>query len=264
MKRANVLLVTGIALIALLIVLALAAPLVSPADPASIDKDNLLMPPSRAHPFGTDSLGRDIYSRILYGARVSLGIGLIAVGLSTLIGVALGALAGYYGGFLDSLIMRAVDIMLCFPTFYLILAVVALTGPSVFNIMAIIGCTSWMGTARLIRGEILSLREREFIQAARAIGASPARIIARHLVPNAIGPVIVQATLGIGGAILLESGLSFLGLGVQPPTPSWGNILIESKATLGVAWWITVFPGLSIVLTVVSFNFVAEGLKKKW
>jgi peptide/nickel transport system permease protein len=158
--------------------------------------------------------------------------------------------------------MRFCDIMLCFPTFFLILAVVAILEPSIFNIMIIIGLTSWMGPARLVRGEILSLKEREFIQAETALGASDLRIIVRHLIPNAAGPVLVNATLGIAGAILLESGLSFLGLGVQPPIPSWGNILIESKSTLGIAWWITVFPGLAILITILGFNFIAEGLKK--
>jgi peptide/nickel transport system permease protein len=158
--------------------------------------------------------------------------------------------------------MRCADIMLCIPTFFLILAVVAMVDPSIYNIMVVIGLTGWMGPARLIRGEILSLKEREFIQAERAMGASDSRIIVRHLVPNALGPVLVNATLGLAGAILLESSLSFLGLGVQPPTPSWGNILIESKSTLGIAWWITVFPGLAIMVTILGFNFMAEGLKK--
>ena len=243
--------------------LALLAPAVSPFDPTQIDADNLLMPPSGEHLLGTDSLGRDILSRMIYGARISLGIGLIAVGIATIIGLILGSVAGFYAGRLDAWIMRFVDIMLCFPTFFLILAVVAILEPSITNIMIIIGLTSWMGIARLVRAEILSLKEREFIQAARAIGASNARIIIRHLIPNAIGPVLVSATLGIAGAILLESGLSFLGLGVQPPTPSWGNILIESKSTLGVAWWITFFPGIAILVTILGFNLIAEGLKKK-
>lgn len=259
----NKALLLGVLIISLFSLMAILAPLISPYEPSRIDQESLLMPPSRAHPLGTDGLGRDILSRIFYGARISLTIGLIAVGIATIIGVILGSIAGFYGGWIDALIMRFVDIMLCFPTFYVILAVVAILGPSIFNIMLIIGLTSWMGPARLLRGEILSLKEREFIQAARAIGASHFRIIARHLLPNAIGPVLVSATLGIAGAILLESGLSFLGLGVQPPTPSWGNILIESKSTLGVAWWITVFPGLVILLTILGFNFIAEGLKKK-
>lgn len=252
----------GCVIIGIFGLLAVLAPLISPHEPSLIDQNNLLMPPSRAHIMGTDSLGRDLASRIIYGARISLSIGLIAVGIATLVGLVLGAAAGFYGGLTDAIIMRFVDIMLCFPTFFLILAVAALLEPSIFNIMAIIGFTSWMSPARLVRGEILSLKEREFIQAEKAIGASNLRIISMHLIPNAIGPVLVSATLGIAGAILLESGLSFLGLGVQPPVPSWGNILIESKSTLGVAWWITVFPGMAILLTILGFNFIAEGLKK--
>ncbi|MFH1888942.1 MAG: ABC transporter permease [Candidatus Omnitrophota bacterium] len=259
----NKTLLTGILIIAVFSIIAIFAPILSPYDPSQIDGASLLMPPSGKHLLGTDSLGRDILSRMIYGARISLSIGLIAVGIATSIGLILGSLAGFYGGFIDSLIMRFVDVMLCFPTFFLILAVVAILEPSIFNIMAIIGLTSWMGPARLIRGEILSLKEREFIQAERAIGASNFRIISRHLVPNAIGPVLVNATLGIAAAILVESGLSFLGLGVQPPVSSWGNILIEAKSTLGIAWWITIFPGLAILITILAFNFIAEGLKEK-
>lgn len=255
-------LLAGCIIIGVFSAIAVLAPVISPYDPGVIDQNSLLMPPSVRHLLGTDSLGRDLASRIFYGARISLSIGLIAVGIATLIGLIIGSAAGFYGKLADALIMRLVDIMLCFPTFFLILAVVAILEPSIFNIMVIIGLTSWMGTARLVRGEILSLKEREFIQAERAIGASSLRIICRHLIPNAIGPVLVSATLGIAGAILLESGLSFLGLGVQPPTPSWGNILIESKSTLGVAWWITLFPGLAILVTILGFNFIAEGLKK--
>lgn len=259
----NKTLIFGLIIISFFSLIALAAPLISPYDPSVIDQNNLLAPPSPEHMLGTDSLGRDLLTRLIYGARISLTVGLIAVGIATVVGLIMGSIAGFYGGFIDSLIMRFVDIMLCFPTFYLILAVAAIMGPSVFNIMVIIGLTSWMGVARLIRSEILSLKEREFIQAERAIGASNLRIIALHLIPNAAGPVLVNATLSIGGAILVESGLSFLGLGVQPPTPSWGNILIESKSTLGVAWWITLFPGLAILSTILGFNLIAEGLKKK-
>lgn len=253
----------GTLIIAVLGVIALSAPLISPYDPTAINQANLLMPPSGKHLLGTDGLGRDILSRMIYGARISLSIGIIAVGIAILVGVFFGSIAGFYGGIADSIIMRFVDIMFCFPAFFLILTVVAILEPSIYNIMAIIGLTSWMGTARLIRAEILSLKEREFIQAEVALGVSHARIIIRHLIPNAIGPVLVSGILGIAGAILLESGLSFLGLGVQPPTPSWGNILIEAKSTLGVAWWITLFPGLAILVTVLGFNLIGEGLKKK-
>ncbi|MCK9604176.1 MAG: ABC transporter permease [Candidatus Omnitrophica bacterium] len=259
----NKLLFTGLIIILFFSIIAILAPLISPYNPSEIDADSLLVPPSPRHLLGTDSLGRDILSRMIYGARISLSIGFIAVGIALAIGLVLGALAGFYGGLIDALIMRFVDIMLCFPTFFLILAVVAILEPSIFNIMVIIGLTSWMGTARLVRAEILSLKEREFIQAEIAIGASDFRIITRHLIPNALGPVLVSAILGIAGAILLESGLSFLGLGVQPPTASWGNILIEAKSTLGVAWWITIFPGLAILITILGFNLIAEGLKEK-
>ena len=253
----------GLIIIIFLSGIAIFAPFISPHDPSIIDQKSLLVPPSHEHILGTDSLGRDLLSRLIYGARISLSVGLVAVGIATLIGLGLGSIAGFYGGAIDSLVMRFVDIMLCFPTFYLILAVSAIMGPSVLNIMLIIGFTSWMGAARLIRSEILSLKEREFIQAERAIGASNFRIITFHLIPNAIGPVLVNATLNIAGAILVESGLSFLGLGVQPPTPSWGNILIESKSTLSVAWWITLFPGMAILITILGFNLIAEGLKKE-
>jgi peptide/nickel transport system permease protein len=258
----NPYLIAGIILIGLMSLCAVLAPVISPYNPTGIDRHDLLSPPSERHMMGTDSLGRDLLTRMIYGARISLSIGIIAVGISVLLGVFLGSLAGFYGSWIDNLIMRFADVMLCFPTFFLILAVVALTEPSIFNIMAIIGVTSWMGAARLIRGEILSLKEREFIQAETALGASHARIIMLHLIPNALGPVLVNATLGIASAILLESGLSFLGLGVQPPIPSWGNILIESKSTLGIAWWITVFPGAAILLTIMGFNFLSEGFKK--
>lgn len=261
--RDNLSLLTGSLIIVIFSLIAIFAPLISPHDPTAIDQNNLLMSPSKAHLLGTDSLGRDVLSRMIYGARISLSIGLVAVGIATILGLILGSIAGFYGGLIDSLIMRFLDIMLCFPTFFLILAVVAVTEPSIFKIMAIIGITSWMGPARLIRSEILSLKEREFILAEIALGASNTRIITKHLIPNAIGPVLVNATLGIGGAILLESGLSFLGLGVQPPVASWGNILIEAKSTLGVAWWITLFPGLAILITILGFNLIAEGLKKE-
>ncbi len=252
----------GVAIIVFFSCVALLAPWISPLDPSLIDGQNMLMPPSPKHLLGTDGLGRDLLSRMIFGARISLSVGIIAVGISIFLGLFLGSCAGFYGKTVDTLVMRSADIMLCFPTFFLILAIIALVEPSIYNIMIVIGLTSWMGPARLIRGEILSLKEREFIQAEIALGASDLRIIIRHLIPNAIGPVLVNATLGIAGAILLESSLSFLGLGVQPPIPSWGNILIESKSTLGIAWWITLFPGLAILITILGFNFIAEGLKK--
>ena len=186
----------------------------------------------------------------------------MAVGIATLIGLFIGALAGYYGGWVDSALMRLVDLMLCFPTLFLILAVIALLGPSIWNIMAVIGLTGWMGVARLVRAEFLSLREREFVTAARALGAGDTRLILRHMLPNALTPVMVSATLGVAGAILTESALSFLGLGVQPPTPSWGNILTAGKDNIEIAWWLSVFPGLAILITVMSYNLLGEGIRE--
>jgi peptide/nickel transport system permease protein len=222
----------------------------------------VLMPPDSEHWLGTDPLGRDVLSRIIYGSQVSLKVGFVSVGLATLIGILVGSLAGYYGGWTDLVLMRFVDLMLCFPSFFLILAVIAVLEPSIWNIMVVIGITSWMGVARLVRAELLSLKEREFVVAARALGASDVRLILRHLLPNALAPVMVSATLGVAGAILTESALSFLGLGVQPPTPSWGNILTAGKDNIEIAWWLSVFPGLAILLTVMSYNLLGEGIRE--
>jgi len=257
----NKLLLFSAVFILLILAFAAFAPLVATHDPSTIDTDNILAAPSAAHIFGTDTLGRDIFSRIVYGSKISLSIGFIAVGIAVLIGVFLGSMAGYYGGSLDYAIMRFVDIMLCFPTLFLILAVIALLEPSIYNIMFVIGATGWMGVARLVRAEVLKLKEADFVLAAKVMRRSGAWIIASHLIPNAIGPVLVSATLGLGGAILVESALSFLGIGVQPPVPSWGNILMDGKSTLGVAWWLTIFPGVFILLTVLSYNLLGEGLR---
>lgn len=250
----------GAAIVLVMFVMAMAAPLLG-GDPGAIDIVQRLQPPGWQHPLGTDDLGRDVFTRILYGARISLLVGFVAVGIATAIGIVLGALAGYYGRWVDALLMRFVDVMLCFPTFFLILAVIAFLDPSIWNIMIIIGLTGWMGVARLVRAEFLSLRERDFVLAVRAIGASDARIIFRHVLPNALSPVLVSATLGVAGAILTESALSFLGIGVQPPTPSWGNMLIAGKQTLGTAWWLSVFPGLAILVTVLGYNLLGEGIR---
>ena len=258
--RHNRMALVGAAIVLVMFMMAAAASLIS-ADPAAIDVGQSLLPPSLAHPLGTDDLGRGVLVRMLYGARISLLVGFVAVGISTLIGIVLGSLAGYYGGWTDALIMRFVDIMLCFPTFFLILAVIAFLDPSIWNIMIVIGLTSWMGVARLIRAEFLSLRQRDFVLAAQALGASDLRLIFRHILPNAMSPVLVSATLGVAGAILTESALSFLGIGVQPPTPSWGNMLITGKQTLGSAWWLSVFPGLAILITVLGYNLLGEGIR---
>ncbi|MDL2317304.1 ABC transporter permease, partial [Desulfovibrio sp. OttesenSCG-928-A18] len=251
----------GMLLVGLMTGAALLAPWLSPFDPLLPDPDRQLLPPSIEHFLGTDELGRDLFSRMLYGARVSLWIGFISVGIAVGIGTSLGLIAGYFRGIIDECIMRFVDVMLCFPALFLILAVVAFLEPSLVNIMVVIGLTSWMRVARLVRAETLSLREREFIQAARLAGAGTCRILFRHILPNAAAPILVSATLGVAGAILLESSLSFLGIGVQYPMPSWGNILIEGKQTLGVAWWLSVFPGLAILFTVLGYNLLGEGLR---
>jgi peptide/nickel transport system permease protein len=261
LKR-NRMAMTGLGLVLGLFVVSIFAPWLAPYDPNHIDLKQVLMAPSQAHHLGTDTLGRDVFSRIIYGSRVSLKVGFVAVGLATLIGLLVGALAGYYGGWVDSALMRLVDLMLCFPAFFLILAVIAVLEPSIWNIMAVIGLTSWMGVARLVRAEFLSLREREFVTAARALGAGDVRLILRHMLPNALAPVMVSATLGVAGAILTESALSFLGLGVQPPTPSWGNILTAGKDNIEIAWWLSVFPGLAILVTVMSYNLLGEGIRE--
>ena len=240
---------------------AILAPWLSAHDPLQLNLDAILVPPGAEHPFGTDTLGRDVFARMLYGARVSLWVGFVSVGISVCIGLALGLVAGYFRGLADECIMRFVDVMLCFPSFFLILAVIAFLEPSLANIMIVIGLTSWMGVARLVRAETLTLRERDFVLAARLAGASTPRILLRHILPNALAPVLVSATLGIAGAILVESSLSFLGIGVQHPLPSWGNILIEGKQTLGIAWWLSLFPGLAILLTVLGYNLLGEGLR---
>ncbi len=260
--RQNNLALAGALVVLVLFGVSLSAPFISPHDPNQFHLKRVLEPPSPSHPLGTDELGRDVLARMIYGARISLKVGFVAVGIATLIGIVLGALAGYYAGWVDAVIMRLVDIMLCFPSFFLILAVIALLEPSIWNIMAVIGLTSWMGVARLVRAELLSLKEREFVTAARALGAHDLRIIFRHLLPNAMAPVLVSATLGVAGAILTESALSFLGIGVQPPTPSWGNILTAGKDNIEVAWWLSVFPGLAILITVLAYNLFGEGLRE--
>ncbi len=240
---------------------AIFAPVITPHDPIEPDIKNILSSPSFAHPFGTDTLGRDVLSRVIYGTRISLLVGFVSVGIAILIGMVLGAISGYYGGVIDELMMRFVDLMMCFPTFFLILAVIAILEPSIWNIMIVIGLTSWMNTARLVRAEILSIKNKEYVMAAKAQGLSESRIIFRHVLPNAISPVYVVATLGIGGAILTESALSFLGIGVQPPTPSWGNILTQAKDNIEVAWWLSLYPGLAIFFTVMGYNLLGEGLR---
>lgn len=257
----NTLSVIGAAVVLSLITISLLAPFLSPYDPTTIDVYNVLSPPGKAHWLGTDELGRDLLSRIIWGSRVSLKVGFVAVSIALMIGILVGSVAGFYGGKVDALLMRFVDIMLAFPTFFLILAVIAILEPNIYTIMAVIGVTGWMDVARLVRAEFLSLKERDFVDAGRAIGISNARLIFRHILPNALSPVFVAATFGVAGAILTESGLSFLGLGVQPPDPSWGNILTSGKDNIEIAWWLSLYPGLAILITVLSYNLVGEGLR---
>ena len=240
---------------------ALCAPLLAPYHPENLHLDYLLLSPCPAFPLGTDALGRDVLTRLLYGARVSLWVGFVAVGISLLIGVALGLVAGFFGGLVDEIIMRAVDVMLCFPSFFLILAVIAFLEPSLVNIMVVIGLTSWTGIARLVRAETLALRKREFVDASRLAGASVLRLLGCHILPNALAPVLVYATLGVASAIIVESSLSFLGLGVQPPDASWGNMLLEGKDVLEIAPWMSIYPGFAILVTVLGYNLLGESLR---
>lgn len=257
----NKTLISGLVIVGILFLISIFASVISPYDPVEQNLLKRLSAPSKEHIFGTDELGRDVFSRMVYATRVSLSVGIISVGIATVIGTILGLIAGYYGGKIDTIIMRFVDIMLCFPTFFLILMVIAFLKPSIYNIMIVIGLTSWPGLTRYIRGEVLSIREREYIYSAKLAGISTGKILFIHILPNVIVPVIVTFSLGIGGAILTESALSFLGLGVQPPNPSWGNILTSGKDYIHIAWWLSLFPGLAIFVTVVGFNLLGEGLR---
>ncbi|HNV88425.1 MAG TPA: ABC transporter permease [Methylotenera sp.] len=258
---ANPLSKAGFIIIVMVFLLAMLAPVISPYDPDEINVKAILLGPSWQHWMGTDGLGRDVLSRMLFGGRISLLVGLVAVGISTAIGILLGAIAGYYRGWVDTLIMRLVDVMLSIPSFFLILAVIAFLTPSIVNVMIVIGLTSWMGVTRLVRAEFLSLSGREFVMASRTLGAKDARLIFTHLLPNSLTPIIVSSVLGIAGAVLMESGLSFLGLGVQAPQASWGNILTDGKDYIQFAWWLSLFPGLAILITVLGYNLLGEGLR---
>ena len=285
--RQNPLAMAGLVVLAVLAVLALLGKVLTEwvvvFDPATVRLPEKLLPPFAAasaglpteqiptfgrYLLGTDELGRDVFARMLQGSFVSLSIGFVAVGISVSIGILLGGLAGFYGnrklGFVtvDSLIMRFTDVMLCFPTFFLILTVVALLPPSIFNIMVVIGATSWMGTARFVRAEFLSLRSSDFVIAAQALGLPDRRVILRHMVPNAVAPVLVSATIGVASAILTESSLSYLGFGVQPPDATWGNILADGRGYIFDAPWLFVIPGLAILVVVLAFNLVGEGLRE--
>ncbi len=232
-----------------------------PLGPLRQDLKARLEPPSAAHPFGTDDRGRDVLSRIIWGARISMSVGFIAVGISLLIGIVLGALAGYYGGRVDMVILRLIEIWICVPAFFLIITVMAFLEPGIMNIMVVIGLTSWPGVARLVRGEFLKQKGMDYATAARASGLTDRRIIFRHILPNALTPVFVAATFDVAGAILTESALSFLGFGVPPPTASWGEVLKQSQSYVDFAWWLVLFPGIAVFVTVVGFNLVGDGLR---
>jgi peptide/nickel transport system permease protein len=255
--------VAGAVLIVALALVAVFAPQVATHDPYRVDLLAVRQGPSATHLLGTDEAGRDVLSRVVFGTRVSLSVGLVAVTIYTVIGTVLGSISGYYGGAVDNAIQRLTDTVMCFPGLIIIIAAVAIVGPSIYNVMVVIGLLSWPSVCRLVRGQFLSLREQEFVLAARAIGARDRRIIFYHILPNAIAPITVAATFGVAAAILTEAGLSFLGLGVQPPTASWGNMinLAQSAAVLQEMPWLWVPPGIAIALSVLSINFIGDGLR---
>ncbi|HVE80439.1 MAG TPA: ABC transporter permease [Gemmatimonadaceae bacterium] len=255
--------VFGLGVVALLGVAAVAAPLLAGHDPVAIDLAGQLRPPSGAHWLGTDVQGRDVWARLIYGARVSLAVGVVSQGIALLLGVSLGLVAGYYGRWVDDLVMRLADVTLAFPTLLLLIAMAAALEPSLGTVFATIGVVGWAGMARLVRGQVLVVRHLEFVQAERALGARDAQIIFRHVLPNVVAPVVIAATLGVAGAIMAEAALSFLGLGVRPPTPSWGAMLADGRdlAQLRSAPWTSVFPGLAIGATVLGFNLLGDALR---
>ena len=251
----------GAAIVLLTVIGAIIAPWAVPYDPARQELALRLERPTLHHPFGLDELGRDIFSRVLAGARISLFVGLTVVGISSVVGVLLGSIAGYFGGWLDDVISRMIDVLLAFPGILLAIALVAVIGPSLSNVVMALSVIGWVGYARLVRGQVLKARELEFVQAARALGAGTSRILLRHVMPTTMPAVMVQATLGMAGAILAEASLSFLGLGVQPPTPSWGTMLNGGRLHLLDAPHLTIFPGAAIAALVLGFNFLGDGLR---
>ena len=253
----------GLVIVLITVLAAVVGPFVSPYDSSAQELARRLEAPSAAHPFGLDELGRDILARLLEGARISLLVGLAVVSVSSIVGMLFGSIAGYFGGRIDDLISRVIDVLMAFPGILLAIALVAVLGPSLTNVVLALSVIGWVGYARLVRGQALRAREFEFVQAARASGAGPARIVLRHILPTALPSVVVQATLGMAGAIIAEASLSFLGLGVQPPTPSWGTMLDAGRAHLFDAPHLTVFPGLAIALLVLGFNFLGDGLRDR-
>jgi len=245
----------------LVCLIAATAPLISPYDPLEQDYDALLQSPSLSHPFGTDRVGRDIFARVLYGTQISVLVGLVAVGISIVIGVPLGLLSGFVGGAVDNVIMRFMDALIAFPRLILALAIVAVLSPGIMNVMIAVGIGSMPVYARLMRSQALAIRENQYIEAAHSLGVSNVRVMYRHVLPNAVSPIIVQATLGLGYAVLAEASLSFLGVGVQPPTATWGSILNQGAPLLEQAWWVAFFPGLAIFLFVLCLNLAGDALR---
>lgn len=266
--RKNRLAVFGLVILSALIIVSVLAPLLAPYNPFISQKNeaglyNTLQGPTKEHLLGTDSLGRDVLSRMIYAGRISLSVGLVSVSIATALGTLMGALAGYFGKWVDTVIMRIVDVVICFPVLFLVITVSTLLKPNIFNVMVIIGLVNWTKTARLVRGEILKVREYEFIEATRALGSRHGRLIFRHMLPNILAPLLVQATLQTAQAILTEASLSFLGVGVQQPTPSWGNMLNEamSLSVLASKLWVWLPPGFAILITVLAINFLGDGLR---
>jgi peptide/nickel transport system permease protein len=251
----------GAVVLAAMVLIAVFAPQIAPYDPIAQDSQSIRARPGREHLFGADTFGRDVFSRVLYGGRKSLPIGLVAVGIAAIFGVASGLIAGYYGHWVDSLVMRGVDLMLAFPGILLAMAIVAILGSSLFNLMLAVGIAAIPEYTRIVRGTVLSTRETEYVTAARVSGAQDRVIMIRHILPNILPPIIVLATLGIAGAIILGSTLSFLGLGIQPPTPEWGNMLSDGRSMMRHFWWVSFFPGLAIMLTVLAINLLGDGLR---
>jgi peptide/nickel transport system permease protein len=253
--------VVGLVIIVLFVVVAVFAPLIVPYEPDAQVISDRLQPPSRQYLMGTDKLGRDIFSRSIMAARISLPIGLFSMTISMVLGVGIGVVAGYFGGVLDNVLMRITDLFLSFPTFFLLITIAALFGPKISTIIMMLGVTSWGSTARIMRGVVLSIREMGYVEAARALGAGSGHIIVRHILLNSLSVIMVTATLMVAYAILVEGALSYLGLGVQPPTPSWGNMMSDGRDVLRVAWWPSLFPGFLLMLVVISFNLVGDGLR---
>ena len=253
----------GAAILLCLLGTAAFAPWIAPHDPARQNLENDLADPSLDHPLGTDKLGRDLLSRILYGSRISVLVGASTVTIAVLIGLLVGSLSGYFGGWVDHLLMRLVDILMAFPGILLAIAFTAVLGPGLDHVVFALSLLGWTGYARLVRGEIMRLRERDFVHAAQALGGSPARVIALHMLPNLLPPLVIQATFGMAAAIIAEGGLSFLGLGAQPPTPSWGSMLNEGRQFILVAPHLTAFPGLAIMATILGLNLVGDGLRDR-